>query len=480
VGRRAFVILGGAMTSPQNGDPGGGGGAPLEKRGDLERGLGLKEAVALNMIEMVGVGPFVVIPLVIKAMGGPQCLLAWAAGAVLALLDGFVWSELGAAMPLAGGSYVFLREAYGPGRTGRMMSFLFVWQTLIQAPLSLASGAIGFSQYASYLYPLGKYGEKALSGLLVIALVLLLYRRIGSIGRISLFLWAGVVGTILWLIWGGVTHFQPKLVFTYAPGTWDLSWMFFAMLGSATVNTIYTYWGYYNICHLGGEIRNPERNIPRGIFLSIIGIAVLYLAMQTSILGVLPWQQAQDSPFIVSAFIEKLYGNGAARFATVMILWIAFASVFSSLLGYSRVPYSAALDGNFFSVFARVHPKKRFPHVSLLFLGALTFVFALLFKLRTVIAAVLAMRLIIQFIGQAVGVMLLRRRWSADRLPFKMWLYPLPALLTIAGWIWLFLRTGRAVWWGLFVIVLGLAIYLVRSRLRREWPFLADGTKAAQ
>ena len=88
------------------------------------------------MIEMVGVGPFVVIPLVIKAMGGPQCLLAWAAGALLALLDGFVWSELGAAMPLAGGSYVFLREAYGPGRMGRMMSFLFVWQTLIQAPLS--------------------------------------------------------------------------------------------------------------------------------------------------------------------------------------------------------------------------------------------------------------------------------------------------------------------------------------------------------
>src|SRR6201994_5034480 len=179
----------------------GSGGPPTEKRGsaDLERGLGLKEAVSLNMIEMVGVGPFVVIPLVIKAMGGPQCLVAWAAGALLALLDGFVWSELGAAMPLAGGSYVFLREAYGPGRMGRMMSFLFVWQTLIQAPLSLASGAIGFSQYALYLYPLGKYGEKAVSGALVLVLVLLLYRRIASIGRISLFLWAGVIGTILWL-----------------------------------------------------------------------------------------------------------------------------------------------------------------------------------------------------------------------------------------------------------------------------------------
>jgi fructoselysine transporter len=446
----------------------------------LERGLGLKEAVALNMIEMVGIGPFVVIPLVIKAMGGPQCLLAWAAGAVLALLDGFVWSELGAAMPLAGGSYVFLREAYGPGRMGRLMSFLFVWQTLIQAPLSLASGAIGFSQYASYLHPLGKYGEKALSGALVIVLVILLYRRIGSIGKISLFLWAGVVGTILWLIWGGATHFQPRLVFAYAPGAWDFSWLFFATLGSATVNTIYTYWGYYNICHLGGEIRNPEKNIPRGIFISIAGITLLYLAMQTSILGVLPWQQAQDSPFIVSAFVEKLYGAGAARFATVMVLWIAFAGVFSSMLGYSRIPYSAALDGNFFRVFARVHPKKHFPHVSLLFLGVLTFLFALLFKLGAAIKAVLAMRLIVQFIGQAVGVMLLRRRWSADRLPFKMWLYPLPALLTIAGWVWLFSRTGSAIGWGVLVIVLGLLVFLTEARIRKEWPFGAPHCEAAR
>jgi fructoselysine transporter len=442
----------------------------------LERGLGLKEAVALNMIEMVGIGPFVVIPLVIKAMGGPQALAAWVAGAVLALLDGFVWSELGAAMPLAGGSYVFLREAYGPGRLGRMMSFLFVWQTLIQAPLSLSSGAIGFSQYASYLYPLGKYGQKALSGVLVLALVALLYRRITSIGKISMLLWAGVVGTILWLIWGGATHFQPKLVFTYEPGAWSFSWLFFAGLGSATVNTIYTYWGYYNICHLGGEIREPEKNIPRGIFISIAGIAVLYLVMQTSILGVLPWQQAQDSPFIVSAFVEKLYGAGAARFATLMVLWIAFASLFSSMLGYSRVPYSAALDGNFFKVFARVHSKEHFPHISLLFLGGLTFVFSLLFKLKTVIAAVLAMRLIIQFIGQAIAVMLLRRRWSSEKLPFKMWLYPLPALLTIVGWIWLFSRTGGAMWWGAMVIALGLAVYLIRANVRGEWPF--GGTQA--
>src|SRR5947209_2943966 len=219
----------------------------------LERGLGLKEAVALNMLDMVGIGPFIVVPLVIKAMGGPQSLLAWAAGALLALLDGFVWSELGAAMPLAGGSYVFLRESYGPGRWGRLMSFLLIWQTLIQAPLVIASGAIGFSQYVTYLVPLGRFGQKGVSGALGVLLVVLLYRRIATIGKISLLLCVGVIGTFLWLIWGGATHFDPKLAFTYPPGAWDLSPVFFAGLGSAMVSTIYSYWGYYN--------RSEERRV---------------------------------------------------------------------------------------------------------------------------------------------------------------------------------------------------------------------------
>src|SRR5579863_10095085 len=118
-------------------------------------------ATALNMIDMVGIGPFIVAPLVIQAMGGPQALLAWAVGAALALLDGCVWSELGAAMPQAGGSYVFLREAYGPEKWGKLFSFLLIWQTLIQAPLVVASGAIGFAEYLTYLTPLSRVGQKA-------------------------------------------------------------------------------------------------------------------------------------------------------------------------------------------------------------------------------------------------------------------------------------------------------------------------------
>jgi amino acid transporter len=458
-------------TTPESVAPGQSGSLAIEQPSGLERGLGLKEAVALNMIEIVGIGPFVVTSLVIKAMGGPQALIAWIAGAVLATLDAFVWSELGAAMPRAGGTYVFLREAYGPGRWGRLMSFLFVWQTFVQAPLSIASASIGFARYAGYLHPLSTLQAKAVSGGLVLFLVVLLYRRITTIGKISVLLWIGVVGTLLWLIWGGASHFNAKMAFDFPPGAFSLSWVWFAGLGSAMVNTIYSYWGYYNICHLGGEIRDPERNIPRGIFLSILGITVLYLAMQTSILGVVPWREAQNSKFIVSTFVERLYGHHAAQAATWMVLWIALASVFSVLLGYSRVPYSAALDGNFFPIFGRLHPSKHFPYVSLLVLGGLAFIFSVTLKLETAIAGILAMRLLVQFIGQAVGVMLLRRRWGAARLPFKMWLYPLPAVLTIFGWAWLFWQTGTAKKWGLAEIALGALAFLIWTRKMRQWPF---------
>src|SRR2546425_285924 len=154
-----------------------------------------------------------------------------------------------------------------------------------------------------------------------------------------------------------------------------------------------------------------------------------------------------------------------------MVLWIALASVFSVLLGYSRVPYSAALDGNFFSVFARLHPTKHFPHVSLLVLGGLAFVFSISLKLETAIAGILSMRLLVQFIGQAVGVMLLRRRWGPERLPFKMWLYPLPAVLTMIGWAWLFWQTGATRKWGVAEIALGALAFLIRAREMRQWPF---------
>jgi amino acid transporter len=453
----------------------------------LERALGLPEATALNMIDMVGIGPFIVIPFVLQKMPGGYSLIAWLAGAALALFDGCIWAELGAAMPQAGGSYTFLREEYGPGRWGRLMSFLLIWQTLFQAPLVLASGALGFGEYSTFLLPkdgtlarvagrikIGQmpYFEHLIAAAAVIFIIFLLYRRIGAVGKISMVIWAVVVGTIVWLIWGGATHFDAHAVFEFPAGRWNTSWLFVAGLGSASVQTVYSYLGYYNVCNLGGEMKRPERNIPRAIFISILGITALYLAMQVSILSVVPWREAQHSSFVASVFVERAYGIGWARFATALILVIAFGSLFSATLGYSRVPYAAAVDGNFFSVFGRVHPTKRFPHISLLALGAAAFVFTLLFRLSVVIRAILAMRCLIQFIGQAVGLIALRRRWPREKFPFRMWLYPIPVVIAILGWAAIFVSTGTRLMAGALIFTMvGTIVYLARARALKQWPF---------
>lgn len=411
----------------------------------LRREVSLIQATSINMIDMVGIGPFVTIPLVIGQLGS-HYLYAWILGAFISFTDAFIWSELGSAFPLAGGSYNFLKESYGK-KWGRMLSFLYAWQTIVQAPLVIASGAIGFSQYASFIFPLDLVGKKILSGGLVCVLVFLLFREIKTIGKISVILWITVVVTILWVIIGGFGYQQPVADwFSSSVKLPELSSLFFVALGHASVKTVYSYLGYYNVCHIGGEIRNPERNIPKSIFISIAGITTLYLLLNLSIVRVIPWQAAQHSEFIVSAFIERIYGSRVALIATVMVLLIAFSSLFAVMLGYSRVPYAAALDGQFFPVFAKLHPTKNFPYISLLSLGAVAFIFSLLFKLADVITGVLAMRIVIQFIGQAIGVILLRKRTERAHLKFKMPLYPVPVIIAVVVWCFIFILPESSSW----------------------------------
>ena len=438
----------------------------------LPRSLTLVQGTALNMIDMVGIGPFVVLPLVIKTLGGGLFLWAWVLGAIISLIDAFVWAELGAAFPQAGGSYNFLKISYGEQRWGRLLSFLYVWQTLIQAPLVMASGAIGFAQYASYLMPLEVWQQKAVSGGVVLLIIALLYRKIDSVGKIGLVMWGAVLLTLGWIIVGGLSNVRIPLSGTIGAMGSVSGGILAAGLGSASVKTLYCYLGYYNVCHLGGEIQRPTRNIPASMFISIVGIAGLYLLMNLSVVSVVPWQVAQESSFIVSTFVETLYGPDAARFATVLVLLVAFSSLFAVLLGYSRVPYAAAADGQFFKIFARLHPTRQFPYVSLLFLGGLGFVFSLFFRLGDVITAILAMRIVVQFVGQAIGLLLLHRRRSLADFPFRMPLYPVPVVLAIGVWLFIFFSTGLAFMLsGLAVIGLGIVAFLFSSRYRRRWPF---------
>jgi amino acid transporter len=488
---------------------------PFEGESDtkpqLVRGIGLGSATALNMIDMIGVGPFITIPLIVTVMGGPQAMLGWVLGAVLAVCDGLVWAELGAAMPGSGGSYRYLKEIYGPRKLGRLVSFLFIWQLSFSAPLSIASGAVGLSQYAAFFWPsleriwstrtwgvnLPVLGTMQLTWVVMPATLLaigvclltafLLYRRITAISRLSTLLWVGVMGTIGWIIFAGFTHFNAHRAFDLPPGAFSFSRNFFHGLGGAMLIAAYDIGGYYNVCFLGDEVKEPAKNIPRALFLSILAVVCLYIAMNISILGVIPWRElaqsgaANSKLYVVSTLMERVYGHGAGSVISVLVMWTAFASVFSLTLGYSRVPYAAALDGNYFRAFARVHPVYKFPYVSLLALAGVAALFCFL-RLADLIAALVVIRILLQYLVQAVGVIVLRIRRPEMARPFRMWLYPVPALVAAASFVFILIsRAGflREIRYAAVILAVGIAVYCVRAWRRREWPFgsgaLVDG-----
>src|SRR6187401_1131466 len=432
------------------------------------RKINLLQATSINMIDMVGIGPFVVMPFVVSQFNNGLFLWAWIFGAITAFVDAMIWSELGATYPLAGGTYNFHRIAYGE-KYGKLMSFLFVWQTSIQAPLVVASGAIGFAQYLTYIIQLTPLQEKIISGSLVILVFLLLYRKIETIGKISVVMGSIVVLTILWIIVSGLMHQQHPVQLIPTGEASFFSYAFWAAVGHGSVKTVYSFLGYYNVCHLGGEIKKPEVNIPRSIFISITGITLLYLLMNISVMGVIRWQSVlEDDKYLVSAFMESIYGHNAGVIVTVLILCIAFSSLFAVVLGYSRVPYAAAVDGNFFKVFSKLHPTKNFPYVSLIFLCALGFIFSLFMKLSQVISSILAMRILIQFIAQGIGVVLLRNRFGKKKLPFKMFLFPIPVIVSMAIWLFLFVSTGWFAIWGTLIAIAGLVVFFIFSKFKRE------------
>jgi len=432
------------------------------------------------MINMIGIGPFITIPLLMTAMGGPQAMLGWVVALIIVLCDGMVWSELGAAMPGSGGSFGYLREAFGPASFGRYMGFLFVWQFVLSGPLEIASGYIGFARYLGYIWT----GLTPARVLLIVTTVgvlniALLYRRIGSIGTITVALWIGTLVATAGVILTGALHFDRHIAFDVPPDAFKFSLGFLLGLGAASRVGVYDFLGYYDVCYIGDEVRNPGTVIPRSILVSTIGVALIYVAINLSIIGIVSWRELVPadahpaSDFVVSALMEKIYGSRMASVFTLLVLWTAFGSVFALLLGYSRVPYAAAREGYFFSVFGRVHPTKGFPHVSLLVLGLISIVCSF-FSLGIVIDALIATRILVQFVGQIAGVILLRRRRPDMARPYRIWLYPVTTIVALVGWLFIFATTGVAVMlFGLGVLALGSAAFLLWSYRLRQWPFAA-------
>lgn len=454
------------------------------------------------MLDMIGVGPFITLPLILAAMRGPQAMLGWILGAGLALCDGLVWAELGAAMPEAGGSYYFLRTIYGGadgrGKLGRFLAFLFIFQLTFSAPLSVASGCIGLSQYATYLFPslaghgvahvlhVGTYSagitvsrSTAVAIAAVLIAVFLLYRGLTGLRVVTATMWCAVMALIAWILVTGLMRGHLGQAFTFPAGAFHLTPAFFTGLGSAMLIATYDYWGYYNITFLGGEVKDAARTVPRAILISIALVAAIYLAMNISVLAVLPWQgmvglsgASMDAKrAVISTFMEKAYGPqwgpALGKVAAVLVMVTAFASVFSLLLGYSRIPFAAARDGNYFRMLGKLH-RKGFPHISLLTLGAGAVCFCF-FSLGDVIAALVVLRILLQFLMQHVGVIYLRRTRPEMKRPFRIWLYPLPPLLAIAGFTYILVERvnfAREILGAAVVIVLGTVVYGFRSLLQ--------------
>jgi basic amino acid/polyamine antiporter, APA family len=440
----------------------------------LTRGFGLLQATALNITNMVGVGPFITIPLLMATMNGPQAMLGWLTGALIVVADGMIWSELGAALPGSGGTYHFLREAYGHQTWGRLMAFLFIWQFVISGPLEIASGMIGFGNYTAYLWPgLTMRGQQFVAAGVGVVAVILLSRRINFLGKVTVTLWIGTLATMAAVLIVGFPHFNAKLAFDFPPGAFAFQRGFFLGLGGATLVAVYNYMGYYDVCYIGDEVRDPGRVIPRSILYSIAVCAVGYILIHLALIGVVPWREAVNSTFLVSDFMQRLYGRGAAIVITVMILWTAFGSVFALLLGYSRIPYAAANDGYFFRVFGKLHPTKNYPYVSLLVLGAVS-IGAAFFKLDQVISALITTRILVQFLGQVFAIPLLRKKFPDSARPFKMWLYPLPAVIAFFGWAFVFTTSGWGyVGVGILTLAVGVVVFLIRAKLSATWPFRA-------
>ncbi len=459
----------------------------------LERRIGLRAAVLFNMLEMIGVGPFITLPLVIAAAGYRLSVWAWLLGAAIAVADGLVWAELGAAFPRAGGSYAFLREIYGPNRAGNWLSFLYVWQLSFSAPLSIASGCIGLSSFLTWFWPglngspvaawpTVHYANFAAAGacLLVTAL---LYRNLSSVTRLAWVLFTGVMAALAGVIASGFAH-------AAAAGGWHMpaspetsAAVAIGGLAQATLIATYDYWGYYNITFLGSEVREPERTIPRAILLSVLFVSAFYVTMNLAALPAvhdfgaqIPSGAAAGTAVhlqLAAEIAQSAFGQWAGRLMAALIVWTAFASVFSLLLGYSRVPYAAARDGNYFRVLAAVHPKHGIPHRSLVALGLVASVFCF-FSLQQVITMLVVTRILLQFFLQQVGVMVLRVQRPELERPFRIPLYPLPPLAAMAGFVFILVNRSHAL--GGLAVAGGIAcsgtvIYLVRAKRLGQWPF---------
>ena len=460
---------------------------------DLEprRDLGLTHATALVVGVIIGTGIFLKAASMAQAVGTPLLVLAaWAAAGAVAMLGALCFAELGALLPHAGGEYVYLRTAYG-----EVLGFLFACNGFVLGGAAVAAYGAAAAIFVSDIHRfdarwyehalhvgrftyLFEFGARQLIAVAVIGLFTLI-NCLGVMlgGRVQSLLTAIKVASIL-AVAGGVFLLSDvhDLANLHAePGTASGGW---AGFGGAMFGALWAYSGWQFLPMAAGEVREPQRNLPRAIVGGALLVLALYLLVNTAYLYALPfWQVASanstaypEAPSVAARAVQTFLGARAAPIAALIFLISTIGSLNGVILGGARVPYAAARDGLFFAAFGRLHPVSRVPLTSLVLLGLWG---ALLAASGTFdqLTNMAVMSYAIFWIPVSLAVIVLRHKLPDVPRPFRVPGYPftplLFALVMVGIVISAFLIAPRESLAAVALILLGLPLYPLFRRRRR-------------
>eukprot|EP01065_Artemidia_motanka_P005243 TRINITY_DN12531_c0_g1_i1.p1 TRINITY_DN12531_c0_g1~~TRINITY_DN12531_c0_g1_i1.p1 ORF type:complete len:511 (+),score=118.41 TRINITY_DN12531_c0_g1_i1:51-1583(+) len=467
------------------------GGKPKDGGGKYS----LLQAIGLNTMNMFGTGPLITIPYCLASVdpAGPHAMIGYGVACAACVCDSLVWGEIGSMWPEIGGSYVYLRELYGPQTFGRLASFMFIWQFVVSGPAELASGFIAIAEYLAWFSPdTIDYWPRVLISLAALAVcAALLFQRVEDIGRVAVVLWAVTVAAIVFVLASGFSSWDAGRLAS-PPGALSDGSRVVWTIATATRFGVYDMTGYYDVCFIGGQVERPRRTIPLSCISTCVVVAVVYIAVYLAVLGALPWESFIDnygdnatgvSPGIISVFTDRRFGSSILTgVVTVVVAVTILASTFSMLCGFASLPAAAARDGTFFSVFGHESTiKPGLSDVSLLSVVLLSAVWCFV-ELELVIEAMTTMLVLMQFSGQAVGLMVYRYRTPKELQPdgWRMPLYPLPCILQVLIFMFIWVTSDSVVLWGdddpvldlsVLFLLAGVAVFFARAKVRNEWPF---------
>jgi amino acid transporter len=439
------------------------------RRPTLVRDLNLAHAAAINAGTIIGTGIFIVPQSIAASVGSPGAILSvWAVASLLALLAAFTYAELGAAMPAAGGDYVYIREAFG-----RPAGFLFGWtQLLVARSGSIAALATGFAIYLGNFLPLEVWSGRlaALGAVALLTAVNIAGVRMG--GNVQVFftvLKAGALALLVALAFGSEHGASENFAPLLPP---EIQIGFIGLFGLALVDALWAYDGFNDLNLAAGEVSRPERNIPRAMFGSIALVMILYVVANLAYLYILPAAvQAGSKTGVASDVARAVLGPAGARFISAAILLSMFGALNGSILTGARIFYAMASDRLFFRGFASVHPRYLTPAVALVGQAVWAALLVLSGTYRQLTTYVVFASWVFYALSALALVRLRKLRPDLNR-PYRSWGYPwtqaafvVAAAGLIVNTLWTAPRESGI---GLLLILLGLPVFAAwNSRGRR-------------